>query len=587
MSDEQLFEMVEVDVPRCSRVFGTAPCTAALGGSTVRKCWNLRASCADPANYLEGTPLTLRYSKDTIIPVGVSAFPALVSAKEQSTTVNIAGQNQNLGGLGRRATLSVTLADFTHDDVGIDPYQAERVSGAAQLSAVGYDVEANGTHLKRLKARWPYYASKDIRLIRGYVDPTTRVLSDTTTTNYHISEIDGPNDGRMNIKALDVLDLANEKTALCPKPSPGRLVANITNVETSFTVTPAGAGASYAASGRCVIGSEVMDFTRASDVFTVIRAVRNTTAAAHNLGETVQQTYTVSNQKLDAVATDLVLNFTTTPATYLDAGQQAIWATEVNTWGQGLSLTTDITTPTPVATLLAELGELGCTIWPDQIAKKLNLRMNRPLRNETARAVSDNTALSVENIDRDADRITQVLFFGARFNPTKSLTDDSNYATKMLTVSTEALALYGQVKSRKIYSRWIDQGDETTMSVVSTRLLRRFKDAPKTITLRLDNAEKAVALMDVIDLTSDELADQDGMPATKRLQVFQRSEPTPYVDVEVLCQMFDFTGRYGFIMADGAPVYTSATQAEKDTGAFIAEDVAPYFADNTDAYRII
>ena len=125
------------------------------------------------------------------------------------------------------------------------------------------------------------------------------------------------------------------------------------------------------------------------------------------------------------------------------------------------------------------------------------------------------------------------------------------------------------------------------MSVVSTRLLRRFKDAPKTITLRLDNAEKAVALMDVIDLTSDELADQDGMPATKRLQVFQRSEPTPYVDVEVLCQMFDFTGRYGFIMADGAPVYTSATQAEKDTGAFIAEDVAPYFADNTDAYRII
>ena len=222
MNDNDLFEMIEIDVPKCSRTFGVAPCTAALGGVTPRKCWNTRGTCADVPNFLVGTPLTLRFCRDAPMPVGTSAFPALIDAKEQSTSVNIAGQHQNLTPLGRRATLSVTLGDFTHDDVGVDPYQAERVSGAAQFSGIGYDVAANGTFLKRLKSRWPQYSGKAIRLIRGYID-ASGALTDTTTTHYVISEIDGPSDGEMHIKALDVLDLANEKTALCPKPSLMRL----------------------------------------------------------------------------------------------------------------------------------------------------------------------------------------------------------------------------------------------------------------------------------------------------------------------------------------------------------------------------
>lgn len=586
MSDNDLFEMIEIDVPKCSRTFGTAPCTAALGGLTVRKCWNLRQHCADIDNYLEGTPLTLRFCRDAPMPVGVSAFPTLISVREQSTSVNIAGQHQNLTPLGRRSTLSVTIGDFTHDDVGIDPYQAERISGAAQASGIGYDVGANGTFLKRLKARWPHYAGKPIRLVRGYID-ASGALTDATTTHYVISEIDGPSDGELQIKALDVLDLANEKTALCPKPSPGLLEADIDAAVTSFVITPTGAGASYLTAGRVIIGSEIMGFSRSGDTFTVARARRGTTAATHNSGDTVQQVYTASSARLDDVAVDLIRNYTTTPATYLDAPQQAIWAAEVTRWGAGLVLETDITAPTPVATLLGELGTLGCTIWPDQVAQKMMLRMNRPLDGETARPVSDDTALAVENIDRDSDRLTQVIFYGGRLNPTKSLTEEANYAIAMLTVDPESFAAYGAVRSRTIFTRWLDNADATTISIVSNRLLRRFKNAPKTITLRLDAAEKSVALMDVVDLTSDELADADGRPLTQKVQVYQRSEPTPYVDVEILCQMFDFVGRHGFIMPDGSPVYGSASQAEKDTGAFIAADTKPYFPDFSDAYRIV
>lgn len=586
MSDNDLFEMIEIDVPKCSRVFGTLPCTAALGGLVARKCWNTRGTCADPDNFLAGAPLTLRFCRDAPMPVGVSAFPVLIEARDQSTSVNIAGQHQNLTPLGRRATLAVTLGDFIHDDVGVDPYQIERVTGAAQANGIGYDVAANGTFLRRLKTRWPHYAGKAIRLIRGYID-TSGALTDITTTHWVISEIDGPSGGEMQIKALDVLDLANEKTALCPKPSPGLLGSDITAAQTSFVVTPAGAGASYAAAGRLIVGSEIMDFSRSGDTFTVARAVRNTSAATHSAGDTVQQCYSVAGARLDDVAADLILNFTDTPSTYLDAGQLATWDAEVKRWGAGLVLQTDITAPTSVATLLGELGMLGCTIWPDQVSQKMMLRMNRPLDGETARPVSDDTSLSMEIEDREGDRLTQVIFYGGRFNPTKSMTDESNYAVAMLTVDPDSFSAYGAVRSRTIYTRWLDNADATTMSIVSNRLLRRFKNAPKAITIRLDATEKAVSLMDVIDLTSDDLAGPDGRTATQKVQVYQRSEPTPYIDVEVLCQLFDFVGRHGFILPDGSPVYGSASQSEKDYGAFIAADTRPYFPDFTDAYRVI
>lgn len=586
MSDNDLFEMIEIDIPKCSRTFGVAPCTAALGGVVAQKCWNLRGNCADVPNYLAGSTLTLRFCRDAPIPIGISAFPALITAREQSTSVNIAGQHQNLTPIGRRATLSISLSDFTHDDVGVDPYQSERISGAAQSSGIGYDVEANGTFLKRLKARWPHYAGKPLRLVRGYID-SAGALTDITTTHWVISEIDGPSNGELSIKALDILDLANEKTALCPKPSPGILSANITEVDGSFIVTPSGAGASYPASGRLSIGSEIMGFTRSGDTFTVSRGQRGTSAATHSAGDTVQLAYSVTGGRLNNVAADLILNYTQIPPIYLDAAQQAVWNAEVARWGAGLVLETDITAPTSVATLIGELGALGCTIWPDQVAQKMLLRMNRPLDGEVPRPVSDNTAISVETEDREEDRLTQVLFYGGRFNPTKSLTDAANYSIGMLTVDTEAFAAHGSVRSRTIFTRWLDNADATTMSIVSNRLLRRFRVAPKTITIRLDAAEKAVALMDVVDLTSDEMAGPDGKPVTRKVQVYQRSEPTPYVDVELLCQLFDFEGRHGFIMPDGSPVYGSASQAEKDGGSFIAADAVPYFPDFSDAYRII
>ena len=587
MIAREIYEAIEIDVPFCQNVFGTAPCAAALGPSVLSKCWNLRKNCADPTNYTEGTPLTISFTKvGSPIPKGQFSFPALERASSTSATVNIAGSAPDMGALGRRATLDVTLRDFVYDDVRIDPYQAERISGAALYSGVGYDPEANGTFIARLKSRFPYYAGKTIRLIRGYLENGS--LVDLQTRTFQIKEWTGPDDdGRHRIAGIDVLDLANERTALAPKPSPGLLSLDITNSATSFTVTPTGAGASYAASGWICIGSEVMAFTRASDTFTVTRGQRGTSAATHSQGDTVQQTLSYRLARLDDVASDLILNFTNTSPTWVDSGQLAIWAAEVTRWGISIKLTTDITTPTPVSTLLPELGDLGCTVWPDLESGKMQLQMNRPLDGETARDVDDKTILSLGQEDRDDDRLTQVLFYGKRADVTKSLTDDSNYGIKILTTDPTSYTLYGGVKSRKIYTRWLDQGDQTTMLIASTRLLRRLLSAPKRIMVKLDEKDSDIKLVDVLNLQSDLISGPDGVAVPTLVQVIGRTEPIPGVDVEVTVQAYNFAGRNPYIAPSGTPDYGSASAAQHDAVAFISAASSPYFPDNSEPYRII
>lgn len=577
----EVFEMVEIDLPLCTRVYGSAPCTAVLGTSGVRKCYNLRATCQDPANYNAGGPLTLRFCRPGRIPHGVLAFPTLGRVSQNSASVNIAGSDPRSSQLGKRATLSFDIGDFTYHERGIDPYVSERVSGTAQTDEGGYRPEDRGTFLAKLKTRWPNYQDASVRLIRGYL--VNGAITDQTTYRYLMSEMAGPSKGVVRCEALGVLNLADPKKALCPKPSNGRITLDMNAVVTNFTVTPTGAGAEYAASGFVQIDNEIMSFTRSGDVFTVTRGRRGTVAASHTAGATAQQTYSPRLVRIDEVARQLVQNFTATPSSYVDFAE---WQAEVNIWAPGLVLETDIGTPTPVSTLLAELSDLGCTVFEDEQAGKLRLRLNRPVLGETIRDVSDRSAKEITQEDRDEDRITQVLFRHKRSDPTKALTDKANFQRNILTVDTEVTLLWGSSKTREIVTRWLDQGDDATVQIVSQRLLNRFKTAPKRVRVLLDARDKSAKLMDVVRLASEDVPDETGKASNLLWQIIGRSEPIPYHEIMVEMQAFDFVAKYGFIMQNTANVYGSATDTEKQFGGYIV-GASLKFPDGADPYRII
>lgn len=289
--------------------------------------------------------------------------------------------------------------------------------------------------------------------------------------------------------------------------------------------------------------------------------------------------------RIDEVARQLVEDFTDTPASYITFTE---WQAEADVWAPSLVLTTDVCTPTPVATLLGELTALGCNVVEDERNAKLVFRMDRPVMDgETIYTASDRTLKTIDAEDRDEERITQVYYQHKRADVTKALSDDANYLIRALYVDTDAFDLHGAVRTRKIATRWLDQGDEATATVVSWRILRRYSRAPKRVKVVLDAKDKAIGLLDVLDLTSDDVADVTGNPVSTYMQVIGRSELRPYHEVEVELVRFDYGGRSGYIMEDTAPDYDAATATEKRTGCFIVDEALMLFPDAEPPYEII
>ena len=582
MSNREPFEYIELDTPYCTREFGVSLCTATLGNGVVRKCYNTLATCADTANFNAGT-LTLKFCKPGPIPKGVLMFPALQSVSAVTATVNIAGTDPRLGSLGRRGSITASLKDFPYHDRGIDKYVDERIDGTAQQDETGYNPADRGTFLAKLKARFSNYADAPCRYVRGYLE--NGALVDLQTSHYVLNAFDGPDgEGGARLRALDILDLSSERRSLCPAPSTGALSADINDSVTSATLTPAGVGNSeYPASGRLIIGSEIMAFTRTADVLTLTRAQRNTTARSHSAGDTVQVVKSFDAVRIDAVAADLIKNFTDTPHAFVP---ELDWEAEADIWAPTLLLTTDITTPTPVGTLLGELADLGVSIWWDDIAQEIGFKVNRPLADDTLYTFTDRNIKTLQTTDRDDDRLTQILFFTKRRDPTRGLTDESNYDRVIQTVDADATTLYGGTRVRKVFTRWLDAGGDTIAALTSTRLLDRFKDTPRRYKLTIDARDRAVGLTDVVMLDSDAAQGTTGKTTMELLQVLSRSEPVPGHEIEIECQRFPFTGRFAFIAVNTLTDYATATEQEKKDNAFLS-DGTNAFADGSAPYRII
>jgi len=208
--------IVECDLDKCAEVYGVSPCTASLG--TGNECYNTRKSCQDPANYNNSTTLTHAFSSRQVD--GQTYIPCIAATKLSPTEIT-PGQPFN-----KRAAITITLEDFAHHDIGIDPYVSTR----------SYTAMDQGTYFGKLIARNPFYQGRPLRLLTGYVDDPFSV-GDLQTENYIIEKITYSKKGKITILAKDILKLADDKRSTCPQASSGKLVSAISSSDTSLTVT--------------------------------------------------------------------------------------------------------------------------------------------------------------------------------------------------------------------------------------------------------------------------------------------------------------------------------------------------------------
>ena len=589
MSDREPVQIVEIDIDYCSLTYGVGACDAVLGTTGVRKCYNTFKTCQFTSAF-NNVPLTLRFANTrSNFPKGQTYFPVLQSVSAFSSSVNIAGSNPKLGDLGKRAKVTASLVDFPYHDRYTDKYQAERISGAAQTDEGGYDPMDRGTFFTKLKNRFPYYAGRPMRVIDGYI--SNGQLVDTQTRHFIVTDINGPDSsGRVSIEGKDVLTLADKKSAVAPTPSRGALVADITDTDTSLTLTPSGIGSEYPASGYAVIGSEIVTYTRSGDTVTLTaRGVNGTEASSHNADDTFQEAINYEDEFLDDVIYDLLVNYANIPASYIDT---TAWNNEVERWGPTKKIFTTITEPTGVADLVGELAVIGVSIWWDDVNQKIGLRLTKPPEPfDTIPEFNDDAHIKeISQEDRDEDRLTQIHFYSVQADPTQGVKEKSNYDRIRATIDAiaEQENSYNDTRVREIFFRWFNTGNDTQARLSSLRLLQRLRNAPKSYTILLDAKDRDnTNLTDVIRVTSRVITDDTGKAEPTLLQVTQRVEKQSGHEVQITAQSYQYDGKYGWVMEDTANVYGSATTTEKETGAYIVNGTTLVFPDGAGPYLII
>lgn len=584
MSREPI-EIIELDLDYCSLTYGSSPCTAVLGTTGEFKCFNTFFSCQDQANY-DKTSKTYRFTQPRpSYPKGALYFPYLKSSSGRSATANIAGSDESLDSLGRRATISATFYDAPYHDRGIDKYAPERLSGAAQSSAVGYNPADVGTFWTKLKSRNQNYAGRPIRQLTGYIEDG--VLSIDKTRHFIITGINGPDsNGKVTVKGKDVLSLASNDKAVAPAANLGQLGGPVTSLAgQSFTLTPSGIGNSeYETSGYAAIGSELVYFTRSGDVVTLTqRGLNGTQAADHDVDDSFQQSFSPRLSRIDTVIRDLLL-IAGVDSSFIPFTD---WQAECDRWASTLFLTADIMKPEGVSGLIGELAILGVTIWWDELDQEIKLRINRPIDKETPIEINDSdNIIGITQDDNDEDRLTEILFSTVQIDPSKGVSKD-NFTRSRLTVdATSKLAnSYGDTRIKEIFCRWLNHGSDSLVRILSIRLLNRFKIQPIRYVIEAD-VKDDLSVVDVVELTSRVITEVDGNLKPQLTQVIMREDMDIGHSVKFTVQRFQFDQRYGFITEDSRPDYPSSTDAQKLRGAYIS-DATLKFGDGGEAYKFI
>lgn len=580
---DRICTVVEIDIDFCTRSFGVGVCNAAFGGNVIRKCYNTFSTCSAKPAYNKTTK-TIRFCESSYPIKSGNYIPALVSVSGREQEVNIAGYKSEIGALGQRASVSVSIKDFIDRDTLMDPYWSERISGVAQSDGIGYDPIDRGSFWTKFKARNPNYAGRKLRVIQGTISDAG-VFTAIKSRSYVMDEISGPgNSGKVDIKAKDILSLADNNKAQAPMTSQGRLLSDIDAIQTSLTLTPSGIGNSYyPSSGYATIGSEIVRFTRTGDSMTIVRGQQGTSAASHSANDTIQLAFHVSRKRADDVIYDLLVNYASVPASYIDFPS---WKAEFDRWGSSMYLSATICKPTGVATLIGEINQLGITVWWDEIAQKIRIKLNHPPE-ETPEVWSDNSnIISIQQEDNDDERATRIAFWHMQIDPTKGLAKD-NFLRGYVSVFVdgESPDFYNESRTHTIFSRWLNHGADSTAKIITGRLLNRYKIAPATYMVKID-AKDDPELTDVISLNSHVATDITGLETTVLTQVFYRKDDKLGHSVDVKLQRFQFDTYYGVITAKTRPKYQDSTEFQKNKGTYFAGPSLT-FPDGRPAYRFV
>ena len=540
--------LVEIDLDTCSRTFGTAPCTAT--NASGYECYNTKRTCQDEANYAVTTKtITLSEARNTVY---AGAIPCIEDIEFAPTEIN---PKEGLDYLGK---VKIEVKDFTHHDVGLDPYVDTRP----------YIASDQGTFWGKLLARNPHYLGRSVR-VKQVIDGSV-----TQTYLFVIESISPPdNKGMVKIVAKDPLFLAGNGQAKAPLVSEGVLNGAITDTATSLILDDATA---YPTSGTIRINREIISYTgKSTNTLTgLTRAEWGTEASDHSDEDSVQICIAYVNEPLIDVVNDLISNYTGIDSGFIPYTD---WQAEESDWLSVYTLNNVISEPTDVLELLTQIQiETGTVIWWDQELQEIRLQAAVPrTQNASIETLTDARHLMkpVEVKEQNDERISQVwIYYGIQ----DYLGNDeaANFANLEVRANydAEGASEYGTQNIDVIYSHWLTGVAQTGQ--VATRRLARYENPPKLISFSLDSKDSALKTGDHFYLQTAAMQSTTGAPVEVEMQMLSMRYFRKTLSFRCKAQTFNYLINqiYGYITIDAMVDYTSATDPQKLSNGFICGD---------------
>lgn len=584
MADETTYgretvQIVEIIQPRCVNRFGTSPCTA----TGTPKCYNVYWTCGDTANYDSSGSITWRFSRPqdqlrwvyeetTADDIKTNCIPILRGVSSTSSRINIGSSRKGESPLGTRATVTIEMQDAPWDDHVGDFYLAYRTAPAKQPGFWAL-----------WTARNPFYPNIKIKVYEGYKG---QALSAMQVRLYDLENVSGPDaGGKVTITGRDPLDKARRRKAKFPATSQIDLAADIDETTQTVAVTclEAELSTAYGNTGATrfiAIDEEIIEYTGYTGTapdYTLIGARRGrlgTSPAPHSENDAVQRVGRYESIRMYEIAEDLLKNHTEVDDAYVNTDGQ--WDDEGQSYLSTIRGTATIPEPEAVEDLLGELCRDGMfSIWWDERLQRIPLLAIRP-PGQTPVVWTD-----AENIlqgqyskaVKPDDRMTRVSIFFRPRDPFAARDDVKNYENRRVRIDAEVEstdATGGEIVENVIYSRWLQTFGNSLL--VGAAQLLRYRLPPQYVTVTVDAKDRDIAIGDVVDLEARHQIDTEGNPVTTRWQVIDATETTAGERMQVQMQSYIYVGKFAIIMANDAPVYADATESERLSGCWFAEN---------------
>jgi hypothetical protein len=608
-SGKTAVQIVELYLDRCTRSYGVAPCTAAIGTTGTQKCFNTASTCQDRANYLTATK-AYRFATNHIPgiqqPGDGPTFPTLLSLST-APTVLTPGK-----GLGVRSSLSVNIADHPWTDAGIDPYVGTR----------GYDADAKGSFWGKFLKRNKFYENRRIDVLTGFLNEDgTYDAANFKRRTYIITKISGPGPkGAVTIEAKDPLRLADGEKAKWPKASLAKLTSDINSSVTSVAITDPelsitdwwNLGQRYI---RCE--DEIMRATAISGISTTTPTLTVdrgsmpawydfslNVAYAHDADASLQPCHLFDDAPVYDIVYFLLNSVAGIDSAYLPL---ATWTSNIEDEGfQYLRFNALLVEPVDVKKLLTEISELTVLIWWDERESVVQLK---GLRFQTliGDQINDRNSIIGDSIGVTEDTAALMtqnwLYFDINWPlANMDLLRSYRVVDVRANLDKESPDEYARAAIRQTKTRWLNRADAGVAVEVGFTMLKQYQDVRKAVTWMMDPKDDAWWVGDTVGLATKYVQDQYGDPEPKNLLITQVSEKfsngglkLEYVGME----LYNFL-RVGVIShpdnsgSDPTPApadYSAATQVEKDHWAYICYDDRgdgnPGFLDSTGPYQLI